>query len=197
MIQDFNKITKGIVHIVSDLIGPKLSQSKARNGRQVPSVIVKRNFINQPEFPYVTVDHIAVRKVGNSHRDSYTTRDGSLVTVFESIGSFLVEIYGGTEDDTLSLVEELRMKLSTAQGLRLIDENLLGTQLIIIDNPVTTSSTLSTEFREVSRITIDLAMLSVFTDSTSGCITGIDLEGYYYTDFNQLEKPTRNNTNVQ
>lgn len=186
---DIKGVQLGLIKLTRDLIGHRLSSIPAGNGETKPSVIKARSGGNKPNFPYATIDYTGLIPEGRHYRDSYINEDGNEVREFDTSVRYLIQISSGVDDDPNSIMSELRSRILTSQGERLITEYLLGSSLLKINEPRFFDSLLNTDFEETVTMTIDLSMRDFIVDDTTGYIEQVEVEGNLYNDFKQVNTP--------
>ena len=89
---------------------------------------------------------------------------------------------GGTNDDVLSICDEIRSRLFTTKGKRLLKDNLINAGLLRTGQIVFFPTRLSTDFEEAARVTIDLWMRSQIVDTTTDVIETVSVQGDLFED---------------
>ena len=194
-----NGITSGLLKIVRELIPQRLSTIAGPNNTTVPSVILARSKTPKPSFPYAVIDHIGIQKIGYADRASYFDSNDDEVTEFDYKIRCMVSVHAGTDEDSLGICEEFRSRLLTTQGRRSVLTHLINpfnTDILSTSEIIFLPSLDSTDFEEVSQITIDFWARSVIVDETTETIDSISLDGELYKDFDQSEPPLEVNVNV-
>ena len=187
---------RNITKLVSDLIGYRLSTVKGEGNTRIPSVFIKRTPILEPNFPYASVDFNTPMPQGRDIRYKYLDENGEEVTIQEFATAFSVEVFGGVSDDTSGIATELQTRLYTSKGERALREYIPNMELMQVTNPVFSSSTMSTEYKEVTRIMLNFSLVNIITDTSNGVIEKIRLRGSKYDDFEQEQPPHIIQTNV-
>lgn len=179
----------GLVRVVRDLIGYRLSTVKGANNTTLPSVIQERSNTPKPPHPYVTVDYTNIRKVGYSQRDSYLNDNEDQVDEFDYIVRFTVRVNANNDQDSLGILEEFRSRLFTTRGLSKIREFMPQYGLLNTSDIVFFPSIMTTDYEEASRLTIDFWARSIIVDETIDVITDVIVNGDLYEDYDQVEPP--------
>lgn len=178
---DINGNVSALVKIVRLLVGNRLSTMNAQSGT-IASVIQNRTQAPKPDFPYATVDHENIFPVGYSQSAQYLDDNLDEVDEFDYIGTFTIQFNGGTADDVLSICSELRERLFTTKGKRILRDNLINSGLLRTGQVVFFPTRLSTDFEEAARLSIDLWMRSQIVDETTDLIETVSVQGDLFED---------------
>lgn len=182
------EIQSGIKDLTRVLIGSRLSTMKTGSGTS-PSVVVNRSGTTKLKFPYAIVDHVGLRRYGRDSSAQYFDENEDEVTEFDHILRYSVQVNGGISDDTQSICNELASRLTTSQGMSLIDEHLVGARLLTISSPTFLSALMVTDYEEATRITIDFTVKDLIVDTTTEVIEEVIVNGEVYNDFNTDDTP--------
>jgi hypothetical protein len=188
--------SSNLCKLVSELIGYRLSKVKGQGSTKIPSVLIKRTPILEPSFPYACVDFNTPMPQGRDIRDKYLDEDDNEVTVQEFATAFSVEIFGGVNEDTAGIATELQTRLYTSSGSRALRNHIPNMELLQVTNPVFSSSTMSTEYKEVTRIMLNFSLVNIITDTSNEIIEKIQLTGSKYDDFEDSQPSHIIQTNV-
>lgn len=191
-----NDLNNGLIDVVAELIGHRLATiPTGPSGETSPAVMPVGSLAPQQDRPFILVDHIGMQRIGfgpvntgiDDNGDEFTDEDYKL--------QFSISLYATTDDDTLGIISELRTRLFTSRGKRLICDNVDATTLNISDITFGRSVD-STDFTEVGKFTYDFTVRLRITDTTVYVIDSISLEGDLYDDFNQSYPPLDVDTQV-
>lgn len=175
-----NNITSGVVNLIKEVIPHRLSTVKGQNG-QLPAVMLDRNRGPKPSFPYVTVDHVGLRQQGLSVKNSYLNEEDKQTDEFEYLIRIVMYVRGSPDHDTLGIAEELKSRISLPKNLNRL-YTLTGCTLLSSSDPNLSGNLMSTNFEEVTNITLDLLGISTYVDEDTALITDISTEGQLYED---------------
>lgn len=175
-----NNITSGVVNLVKEIIPHRLSTVKGQSG-QLPAVMLERNRGPKPNFPYATVDRVGIRQQGLSVKNSYINEDDKQTDEFEYLIRVVVYVRGSPDHDTLGIAEELKSRISLPRNLNRLYE-LTGCTLLSSTDPNLNGNLMSTNFEEVTNITLDLLGIASYVDEDTTIITDVSTEGQLYED---------------
>jgi len=183
-------IKSDLVRLIRDVIGDRLSTVKGPNDTQIPSVLKKRSGRNMPDFPYIMIDLVGVNKVGYGLRDEYINDDGYYVSEKDYIGNFIIEVYGGKDDDVNSIAVDLQSLLYSEVMSETICTQLTTSQILDTSDVNFFPSYLETDFQEMARFTIDLSITAIYIDNIQAeTIDDVNVESNLYTDIDDKTNP--------
>lgn len=178
-------IKKGLAKTVEVLIPTFLYELP--NGR--PAIILSGQGFNKPPFPYAVISYIATRKEGRSHTNRYLNETDNLVYETDYTMVYSVTIHDDASGDASGIANYLKDILTTEVGLNALETNT-GASLLRINNPSFSSLYLNTKYEEVARINIELSVKQVITDTSTGIIEQITVEGEIYDSLDDATPTT-------
>jgi hypothetical protein len=193
---DIDSVERGLCRVITELVGSRLSTLKGEGNTQVPSVLVKRQAVLEPKFPYILVSYITAIPLGRDIKDRYLNDNDDEVTIVEYVSTFTVEVMGGVADNAISIASELNTRMFSSQGSVSLSENITNAELTNIQNIVRNSSKMETDFRENARSIYEFGMESLVVDNTIEIIEKLEMDGSSYDDYDQEESPINIETNV-
>lgn len=163
---DFNGIQEGIIQTLNALVG----KDACPNRQKFTSPVIKaRQQGIIPDYPFAVVDKVSSSHYGVSGvEDKYYNDDLNLTTETQYKLVYNILVYGGTDDDAQSIAQEIRDTLYREYGKDLLSTNT-DAGLLRISSPDFNFNPLSTNYEEVSKITLELSKTDVFVEDEPTC----------------------------
>lgn len=165
-----NEIQTGVVRTLNNLIG-----KDACSERQLVTnpVIKARAGGSKLSYPFIVIDKLPLRSYGiDGVYDINYYEFGDYRTELKNyVVTLTIDCHGSTEDDVQSIMQQVRDILYTQYGMEYLSTNT-GGEVLSLSDPSFTFNYLQTEYEEVSRVTLELSVTSVFEDNTSCPSTG-------------------------
>lgn len=178
-------IKKGLAKTVETLIPTFLHTLP--NGR--PAIILSGQGVNKPPFPFAVISYIATRKEGRSHTNRYLDEDDNLVYETDYTMVYSVTIHDDAAGDASGIANYLKDILLTDIGMDALETHTEA-RLLRINSPSFSSLYLNTKYEEIARINVELSVKQIITDTATGIIEEIVVEGELYNSFDDENPAT-------
>lgn len=183
----------GIVNVVKQCVGAKLSQVQSTtSGQTIPAVIKKRitdrASTNQPAvnlpYPYCTVDFVRADLWGGGEELNFKILpNGNHIYETDYIVKIAVDFVGRATDDPHSIAVSMHRALTTS-FYRNIVSDLTGGNLFKLGNDIRRGAIQrQTEWVDMSTIILDIAFRDVLEIDSEGNIVQIVLNGELHRNF--------------
>lgn len=150
---------------------PAVFKSNAFYGKTPPS----------PEMPYIAIDFFQTLNPFQDVKFEGWISETEYAVLETKIMQFTITVYGSGEDDTLQIASELSTKLKASYNRDYFIQ--FETGLYSITNPVTSSTRLSDQYRDVSSFTIGLSYVDRVIDEVGGgSITSVNIDTDLHKD---------------
>tara|TARA_R110002153_G_scaffold53726_2_gene149565 strand:+ start:10041 stop:10748 length:708 start_codon:yes stop_codon:yes gene_type:complete len=167
MAVDVRGIEKVLVKTLRKYIGKRLS-TIGEGANQKASVIRSRLYSlganpstpTFPDYPYASVDYTRITDEGVELTDREFDKDGNYVYRTHKLASFSISFYGTSQDDIMSICNEMHMLLEVDEVRYMIT---LGSpteaRVRSKSDPVFVANSLQDKYREVATFDLILAVL--------------------------------------
>lgn len=167
MAVDIRGIEKALIKTIRQFIGSKLSTYGTGTNAK-PSVIRSRLFSQGnekttptfPDYPYVSVDYTRLSDEGYELSERFYDENDNYVYRTHKIASYSIRFFGTSEDDVMSLCNEMHMLLEV-DGVREMIHNLSPTEARVRSktDPVFVASVMEDKYREVASFDLILSVI--------------------------------------
>lgn len=173
---DIKGIMAGLAKSIADVVPHRVSTTGS-GFNKLPSVFIANSLPPKPKLPYATLLHTGTLSDGMTHRASYYSEEAhGYVYEHDRIVTININVYGGVDDDTSSIAEELKARISMPSGMDLLFVNT-SCQLFDISDVSLTNVKKSTSYEEVASVRIRVATTVSYTDASTTSIESTTVEG--------------------
>lgn len=167
MAVDIRSIEKSLVKTVRKYIGSKLS-TYGTGVNEKPSVIRSRLFSSGgegttptfPDYPYASVDYTRITDDGYELTQRSFDEDGNYVYTTHKLASYSIKFFGTSQNDVMSLANEMHMMLEADQVRSFITTNSATEARVRNKSDIVfVASGMEDKYREIASFDVILAVL--------------------------------------
>jgi hypothetical protein len=184
---DYLAIKKKFVEIAQSAVGSRLSSTGSPTAPEA-SVIILRPQGPYPDYPYVTVDILdTVDEQGWLTAIEVDINDNPVYVTYEKM-LISLRCYGG---DAISIVNDLK-KYFIPGVVRDDIRSTLGGSIVEILDIDSMPIKLSDKYLESAALNIVFNIVDSYTDTSTGIIDNVDLDGEVFRDDEDIDPYTTN-----